>query len=326
MTTSGSYNYSVTAAQVIYAAAEDIGIVAGGATINSNDETSMLRRLNFIAKQWQGTSDMSQGLKIWSRKTVTVFLAKNQQTYLVGPAATDNHATTQYGRTTISAAEASGQTTISITSNTDTSTYPGTTVTMTDGDNIGIQLDDGTLQWTTISGTPSTTATIAAALTDSAAAGNYIYWYTTKAQRFVDIEFASLRNENIIDMPLNIYRNVKDYERIPQKGATGDPTALLVEPLTLNSRVTLNTYPQDVYKQLRLTVLYPEEDYDSTSNDIAFPQEWFAALEWELAFRSAPMMSRPWTQEMQQNYTVALAMARNLNPAKSTDYFQPGRE
>ena len=85
------------------------------------------------------------------------------------------------GRTTLSAAAAIG-TTISITSNTDTTTQPGTTVTMTNGDNIGIVQSDGTLFWTTISGTPGATATLASALTASATAGSYVYWFTNKAQ------------------------------------------------------------------------------------------------------------------------------------------------
>ena len=75
-----------------------------------------------------------------------------------------------------------------------------------------------------------------------------------------------------------------------------------------------------------LTVLYPAEDYDATTDDIAFPQEWFSALEWELAFRSAPAMGRPWTPEMQANYVAATGIARNLNEANSSAYFQPGAE
>ena len=326
MSTSSSYDYSVTAANIIQAALEDIGVIDAGGTVSSADSTLCLRRLNFIVKQLQGQADKAPGLKVWTRQRIALFLAKGQQTYTIGPAATDSRATAQYGRTTLSAAEDAGQTVLSITSNTDTTTYPGTTVTMTASDIIGIELDDGTLQWTTISGTPGATATVAVALTGAAAAGRYVYWFTSRAQRFPVLEFANLRNSDGTDTPITVYGELADYESLPQKDADGDPTAMLVEPLRLNTRITLDSQPTDVTNQVMLTVLYPAEDYDSTADDIAFPQEWFAALEWELAFRCAPSFGRPWTPEMQANYVAAMGIARDVNEANSSAYFQPGAE
>lgn len=326
MATSGSWNYSVTAAQIITAAAENLNVIAAGGTVASADSASMLQRLNFIAKQWQGRADMAQGMKVHTRQRVTLFLAKGQQRYLIGPASTDARATTQYGRTTISAAEASGQTVISITSNTDTTTYPGTTVTMTNGDFVGIEQDDGTIHWTTISGTPGATMTISAQTTAAAAAGNYVWWFTSRAQRFPVLEYAVLQEENRTDLPLYVYRDVQEYERIPDKGADGDPAALLVEPLRLNTAITLDSQPQDVTKVVNLAVLYPAEDYDATSDDIAFPQEWFAALEWELTLRCLPLFPQEWTPAMEKNYQNATAIARQVNEANTSMYFEPGRE
>jgi hypothetical protein len=325
MTTSSSYNYSATAAQIIYAAAENLGIVSGGSTINSNDQTSLLQRLNFIAKQWQGTADMAAGLHVHTRQRVTLFLSKTKNQYLIGPASTDDYATTQYGRTTLSAAAAVG-TSISITSNTDTTTQPGTTVTMTAGDFIGIVQSDGSLFWTTISGTPGATATLASALTASATAGSYVYWFTNKAQRFPVLEYAALRDSNLMDTPLTVLTDVQEYESIPNKTAPSDPTAVLVEPIRLNTRITTDFIPADVTKQIRLTALYPAEDYDATTDDIAFPQEYFAALEWELTLRCAPMFGRAWTPEMDKNYGTATAIARELNPENTSAFFQPGRD
>ena len=328
MATSGSWNYSATAADIILRAGKNIGLVQPGQSLTSPQSTELLQILNFIAKQWQGKADMAQGLKIHTRQRVTVFLAKNQPTYLVGPAATDNHATTQYGRTTLSAAEAAGQTTLSITATTDTTTYPGTTVTMTASDNIGIVQSDGTLFWTTISSTGAgPTVVVASGIDVAAASGAYVYWYTNKAQRFPFCEAAVLRNSDIIDVGLPVFTEVSQYELgISNKTQQGDPINLLIEPLRLNTRVTVDYYPQDVTKQLRLTVLYPAEDYDATTDDIAFPQEWFAALEWETSLRAAPTFGRTWTPEMQLNYTQATAIARELNPQNTARHFEPNRE
>ena len=55
---------------------------------------------------------------------------------------------------------------------------------MSDADNIGIELDDGTIQWTTINGAPAgSTVTLTDALTDDVASGNAVYVYTAKTNR-----------------------------------------------------------------------------------------------------------------------------------------------
>lgn len=325
MATSGSYDFGLTAAQLVARVAKNLGVLAAGATIDSSDETDLLQTLNVVAKELQGTSDGSPGMKVHTRQRVTLFLAKGQQTYLVGPASTDARSSTQYGRTTISADEASGQTTLSITSNTDTTTFPGTTITMTNGDFIAVEQDDGSLHWTTISGTPGATATISSALTDDAAAGNYVYWFTSRAQRFPVIESAVLRDENRNDTPIDVYIDAREYDQgVVDKYSDGTPTAILVEPLRIATRVTLNSQPTDVTDQIVLTVLYPSEDYDATSNDIAYPQEWLGFLEWEVTLRACPMYGVKWTQEMQLNYINAKNRAVNLNPENTTLYFQCG--
>jgi len=327
VSTSGTYNYSVTALQVITAMYENLNIIEAGGTPSANDTTLALSRLNQIAKQYQGNADMAPGFHMQSRQRVTMFLAKNQPTYLIGFGATDTNATTQYGRTTISAAEAAGQTTLSITAVTDTTTQPGTTVTMTAADKIGIVQTDGTLQWTTISSTGAgPTVIVNDALTVGAAAGAYVYWYTAKAQRFPVLEYANLRDSNSIDLYMGIYTDVQQYERLPQKASLGDPLNVLCEPLQTNTRITLDYWPQDVTKQLRLTVLYPSMNYDSSANDIEYPQEWFLPLTWELTKQVCVPYGKTWTPEMDGNYKAAMAIARELNPQNSSSYFQPGRE
>jgi hypothetical protein len=322
--TSGSWDYSRTAAQIIASAYEDLGVIVPGGTVASADETLALARLNYIAKQYQGRSDGAPGLKIHTRQRITLLLAKGQQSYLIGPASTDARSSTAVGRTTLSADEAAAQTTISITSNTDTTSYPGTTITMTASDFIGIQLNDGTIQWTTISGTPATTADLAAGLTGAASAGNYVWWFTSRAQRFPYIESAVLRDENFKDVPLDVYTQAEEYDQgVADKFADGKPTSILVEPLRITTRVTLNSQPTDVTDTIVLTVIYPAEDYDATSNDIAFPQEAIRFLHWELAFALSPSVGR-WTPEMEKNRNEARQLYLNLNPENSVLHFRPG--
>jgi len=306
-------------------AVENLGVLAAGATIASADQTLALRRLNVIAKMFQGRADGSPGLKPHTRQRVTLLLQEGQQSYLVGPGSSDARASTQMGRTTISADEASGQTVISVTSNTDTTTYPGTTLTMANNDIVAIQQNDGTLHFTTISGTPGATMTIAAQLTDAADAGKYVYWFTSRAQRLIHVESAVIRDENYTTTPLEIFRTVQDYELgVSDKYSDGQPTAILVEALLTNTRVTLNSQPTNVAEQIILTGWYPSEDYDAAANDIAYPQEAYRWLSWELAFEIHPSFGAQWTPAMEQLRQESRAAYLGLNPEVSNLYFQSG--
>jgi hypothetical protein len=323
--TSGSWDYGLTAANIIDMAVENLAVLAAGGTIASADQTLALRRLNVIAKQYQGSADGSPGIKVHTRQRINLFLGKGQQTYLIGPASTDARSAVTYGRTTLSADEAALQTTLSITSNPDTTTFPGTTVTMTASDIIGIQLNDGTIHWSTISGTPASTADIAAGIASAASAGNYVWWFTSRAQRFPVIESAVLRDQNRVDTPLAVYRDAREYDvGVADKYADGTPTTILVEPLRIATRVTLDSQPTDVTDTIVLTALYPAEDYDATTNDIAFPQEALRFLSWELAFEIHPAFGATWTPGMEKLRTEARMSWMNLNPEVSNLYFQAG--
>src|SRR5574341_1019158 len=99
MTTSGSWNYSVTASDIITGALENINVLEGGESVDSDDSTVALRTLNQLVKQWQGSADQAPGLKVWTRQRITLFLAVDQVKYLIGPGSSDARATTSYGRT-----------------------------------------------------------------------------------------------------------------------------------------------------------------------------------------------------------------------------------
>lgn len=323
MATSGSWNYSVNAGQIVAAAYEDLGVIEPGQTVPTAHLTRGLQTLNFIAKQWQANTDLAPGIKVWTRQRVHLFLAKGQQTYLIGPAATDARATTLYGRTTIDAAEASGQTVISVTATSDTTTTPGTTSTAAASDIVGVEQDDGTIHWAAVSSiSAGDTITIDSATTAAASVGNYVWWFTARAQRIPLVESVVLRDENYNDRELRVFADPRQYDAgVVDKYADGSPTCVLVEPLRIATRITLDSQPTDVTETLVITGLYPAEDYDATSDDIAFPQEWYSALEWELAFRlSGPYI---WTPSREQNRVNALAMARSVNPEISALYFQP---
>jgi hypothetical protein len=167
---------------------------------------------------------------------------------------------------------------------------------------------------------------VADALTAAAAAGNYVWWFTSRAQRFPVCEFALLRDENGIDVPLAVYRSVQDYEWLSDKQADGDPTSILVETLRIATAVTLDCQPNDVTKVVNLTVLYPAEDYDASTDDVAFPQEWFRALVYQLGMDLSVRGGRPISADLKLMRDEALAMAKQVNAETIDLHFEPGRD
>ena len=323
MPTSGSYNYSVTALQVITSAYEDIGVIANGQTIDSNDLSTGLRTLNLLVKQWMGLAAKFPGLQQWTRQRLVLFLNQGQNRYLVGPASSDDRASVNSLATTLSAAKAANATSVTVSS----------TAGMTAADQIGFVTTAGTLAWTTISSVDSATGlTLPANTVGAAGVGGVVYTYTSKAQRFVECEAASLRDNSQagqpIDLPVQIYTDVQQYENLTQKNASGDPTAMLVEFGRLNTVVTTNFAAANVFKSLRLTVIYPSEDYDDATgaDDISYPQEYYAALEWELARRCAPKFGRTWTPDLMQHWKIAVEEGINLNPDNTSISFEPARD
>lgn len=283
--------------------------------------------LNLMLKQWQGKPDFARGLKLFSRKRLHLFLANGQSRYLIGPNSGDARCTEAFGRTTISATEAAAQTVLSVTSNTDATSFPGQTQTMASGNFIGVELDDGTLHWSTISGTPSSTATIMDALPSQASSGNYVYWFAARAQSPIEIETVSLRDADYLDIPIAIFRTVGEYESIPDKFVEGDPSGMLFEPQLVNAAVTFDHLPNDVTKVVRMTAIYPAEDMDAINDELGFPQVWHNAIKWGLSKEIAPELGQGlWLPEHQSNYETALLIAQNANPETSDVSFEPGRE
>lgn len=315
MATSNSFNYSVTASDVITEAMEVVGVLASGETISANDQTTCLRTLNMMVKQWSGNFDFAPGLKAFSRKTGYVFLQKNQAVYSLGPSG--DNATLSYVSTTMRVAGGSTDTTLEITSSTG----------MTAADIIGIELDSGTIQWTTIdSVTDGDTIVIpASGLTSAVAAGNRIFSYTTKLIRPLYIETMVKRDTSTNDTPM--YPMLRSYyESLPTKTSDGTPAYYLYENSITDGTLYIDIEPSEVTDVLRITFMAPAEDYDAAANDIAYPQEWYLPLSLGLAKLITPKFRQKWDAVNESNLNTALAMARASYGETTEEYFQPGLE
>lgn len=312
MPSSGSVDFSVSRNDIITAALQEIGVYRTGQTVSADDVTLAALRLNMIVKQWQGAADFAPGLKEWSRKRGYIFLQTSQSEYDLGPSG--DNATSSYTRTTISTAEASGQTILSVTS----------TTGMTAADIIGIVLDSGAIHWTTIVSTGAgPTVTITTQIPSAAAAGNYVYWYTTKMRQPLKILTAVLRDENTNDSPL-YPMTLEEYESLPSKTSDSDPSRYYYEFQLTNGMMYLDVEPNDVTKVIRIVFLSAIEDFDASSDTPDYPQVWYMPLMLQLGKILAPVFGVKWTTDQEENRKEAILIARNSFPETTNLYFQPG--
>lgn len=155
------------------------------------------------------------------------------------------------------------------------------------GDNIGIELDDGTIQWTYFKAALSTTASFVTALTDAVAVDNHVYVYNKEIPRPDDIIEVRRRRSDGLDVPLSIISRDK-YIKMSDKTTVGTINSVYYDPQRNNGILKIWPACDDVQEYLVMTVRYPLEDLTASTDDFDFPPEWIETLAWNLATRVAP--------------------------------------
>jgi hypothetical protein len=273
---SGSVNFSINRDEIIKASLRKIGVLSRGVTPSAEDISEGSQALNLIVKQWMGSADFAPGLKVWTRKRGTIFPELNENEYTLGP--NGDHATSSYTQTTISANEAIGQTTISLTS----------TTGMANSDYIGIRCNDGSIHWSTVTSfVANTSALIASALTVAADAGNTVYYYTTKL--LMPLSILSLRRKTTSNSETSLNPMlVTEYEEIGDKTINGTPTRYLYESGKTDGLLKLDVGISDTTEVFPITFLRTVEDFDSASDTPDYPQVWYRPLVLQLGIDLAP--------------------------------------
>lgn len=275
MSTSGSYDFSRNRDQIIKAALIKVGAIEAGETPASDDVSDASVSLNAMVKHWQGT-----GVHIWTTGEATLFLQLDQTQYSLGSASSD-HASETVVQTELTADAISGATTITVDSISGISA----------SDNIAVQVDDGTLHWTTVSGSPSgSTVTLTTGLDDSASDGAFVFVYTTKLIRPLKILSARRYNyESGLDTPLDEMDRI-EYREQPNKTTEGTPTAFFYDRrggANALGRLHIWPEPDSVEDAIKFTFARPIQDFDAAGDDPDLPQEWIDCLIYNLALRLA---------------------------------------
>lgn len=267
MATSGDTTFTATKQEIMRAAALKIGALRGTQPMNATMQKDFGFALNAMVKRWQGS-----GIHVWTVSEATLFPAVGQISYSAGGGATD-HIAQSYVETEIAADEDSGQTVISVE---DASDFAADM-------NIGILLDSGTIQWTTIASIASNEITLDAALTDSAAEGANVFGYVTKIVRplrVVDARIKALEGGN--EIPIEIVSRL-DYRRLPQKNSEGRISQIFYDPQLQRGIFSIWQSPTAVTDLINFTWWRPIEDFDAASDNPDLPQEWIDTLVFNLA-------------------------------------------
>lgn len=280
MATSGSVDYAATRDDIIKEALEILGVLGEGQSPSANQLTSCSTTLNYLVKSMQ---NRVKHLHVMT--DVFLFTNTTSSTYTID--ASTAHATTSYTQTAMKVAGAATDGTIDVDSITGISS----------SDNIGIELDDGTRQWTTVNGAPSgDTVTLTASLTGAAAVGKTVLVYTTKAD--VPHRISQVFERNIstpatpVDTPVRVLAR-EDYINLSNKNATGRVNQIYLD--YQRSSILADVWPvsSDVNSILVMKAWRKLQDFDAASDDADFPQHWFLALSTLLALKLAPKYGYP---------------------------------
>lgn len=274
MATSNSRDFTLNRNQIIQDSFEDAGIYGSSETISDADLQKASRVLNKMVK-----SLGARGYNLWNKKEAILFLQDNTSSYSINNSSSSAHCTENYVSTTLSASAALGAGTVTLTSVTG----------MTVNDNIGIELDNGTRQWTTITNINSGTkvVTLNAVLTGAAASGNTVVTYTNRINR--PLRVTNARNFSLIDSFETTVELIshEDYFELPNKTTQGQALQAHYSKQLSAGIMYVFLTPDGVKNQIKFTYLDAAEDLDNPNDNADFPDEWLEALTAGLAYRLA---------------------------------------
>lgn len=297
-------NFSLTRNGIIKKAFELLNVYGADESPSSKDYGDAAEWLNMIIKFWQ-----TSGVNLISRETAYLFLDPATTTYTISN--TGDHCTSSYEQTSISADEAAGQTTISLTD----------TTNITAADYIGITLDDGTRHWSTVTSKTSTTVLIPDALPSAASEDNVVVTYTTKIDRPLQIFNAFRRDLTTSNDTMAKIRSESEYTQVYNKEQAGIPTQVFYNPG--NDEGTLKVWMIPDTAQYALGISYKKmiEDYDTGSSVSQFPNEWLLPLAYNLAYYMSPVYGK-WVEQskLQAIATMLFNKVQSYNQEDTSIY------
>lgn len=255
--------YAKTAGDLIRDSLRAATISGIALPVDSTDFDQGFTALNDILLNLQ-----TKKVHIWSQTEALLPLNPNQQKYVFGT----DHVFSDYVYTTASAALI-GATTLNVVS----------TTGMTNGDHIGVELSDGTRQWTTLTIVDGDTVTLGSALTAAVSDLASVYTYTTTIDQPIRIEsvrYADTYTANEI-VASNTARDT--YFNQSVKDAVSSTNMWYFSRQLDAGEFYIWPVADSCARILRFTFLKPQYIPEDQSENILIPPEWYIALKFKLA-------------------------------------------
>lgn len=319
MATSGSVNFTQTAADVIKDALLLLGVISEDETPHASTQAVALRFFNKMIKGLQNQN----GLHLWRLGRGVCLLNADTIAYTfhnksgTGGSVGAGILQDSLVRTTISADEATAQTVISVTSSTG----------MSASDKVIILLDDGTRHETTIVSVDSSTQiTITSGLASAAGSGNTVYAYTLTTDEIkYPEELYNVRIRFSDGLETALHRVARDeYMNYANKTLEGIPYSYYFDRQLTNPVLRVYPEPTNLADYIVFDYVRTIEDLDALTDNIYFPDHWLEALTYGLAVRLAAVFNRPEkAQELGGFAGVAIQAAKENDTDDVPFQFQP---
>ena len=283
MAQSASYDFTLTRDNLIDLALSYVSARGTGETPSADQVTDASRLFNMIVKL-----RAADGMPAWALKRGYILPFSGASSLN-----TDSHVVTVYDATKVTSTAASGAADIIVDSNTGMAT----------SDQIGVELDGGTMQWTTINAIAGSTITLTSTLTGGTASGARVYTYTASSDRvqkpiriiMADVLHQADQTSHEIDV---VSRD--EYYDLGARTSKGTPNQMYytIHPSSdtaLNTNGQIFVYPRfnDGDYVIEFTYQRPFADFDVAGDNPDFPQAFYLPLMLELASLLGPMFGVP---------------------------------
>ena len=255
--------YAKTAGDLIRDALRAATISGISLPVQSEDFAQGESALNDILMSLQ-----TEQIHVWAQTEALIPLNPDQTKYVFGT----DHIFTNYVYTTADAAIATA-TALTVVS----------TTGMTTGDFIGVELADGTRQWTTLTVTGATTLTLAAALTGDVDDLSSIYTYTTATDQPVRIDSVRYADAYTSDEISTSMVARDEYFNQPSKTTSGAVNTWYFQRNLDFGHLYVWPIADNCKRLLRITFIKPQYIPEDQSEDVLIPPEWYVALKFKLA-------------------------------------------
>lgn len=272
--------------EIITEALRVLRVISGTQTPSGDLITSCSTSLNLLLRAWQ-----ADGLHVWTATNGCLFQVEGQASY---DTSTDRMCVLEeLVIAGLASDHVAGAVVLDLTSTTD----------MAAADEIGILLDDQTLQWTTIVSVDSgTQVTITDALDGDASADNVVYAFTDRLGRIVEINHddSRVRNMTAATGTLQQYNETpifplsrQEYNILSNKQNTGIPSQIYFQPLRDSAKFTLWPVPNNSVNLVLFTFYRNLLDFDTSTDFPDAPVEWTRTFIWCLAAELGPRFGTP---------------------------------